>query len=80
MAGLPVLASSLGGSPELIADNENGLLFDPARTGDLARQIARLLDEPGLVARLTAAAPRPRSIAAEVDALLALYASVRRTA
>jgi glycosyltransferase involved in cell wall biosynthesis len=80
MAGVPVLASSLGGSPELIADDRDGLLFDPARPGDLARQITRLLDEPGLLPRLVAAAPRPRTIDDEVDALLELYRAVGRTA
>jgi glycosyltransferase involved in cell wall biosynthesis len=77
-AGLPVMASTLGGSPELIRDGVDGLLFDPADPGHLTRQIARLLDEPGLRARLDAAAPQPRTIDDEVDALLALYASVRR--
>ncbi len=80
MAGVPVLASNLGGSPELIADDRDGLLFDPARPGDLARQIARLLDDPDLWPRLAVAAPRPRTIDQEVEALLALYAEVRRPA
>ncbi len=76
MAGVPVLASNLGGSPELIADDRDGLLFDPGRPGDLARQIARLLDEPDLLPRLAKAAPRPRTIDEEVEALLDLYSAV----
>ena len=79
-AGLPVIASTLGGSPELIGDGVDGLLFDPADSGHLTRQIARLLDEPGLRARLDASAPEPRTIGDEVDALLAIYDSVRRPA
>ena len=77
-AGLPVLASTLGGSPELIRDDVDGLLFDPAEAGGLRRQMARLLDEPTLRPRLAAAAPMPRTIDDEVEALLALYDSVRR--
>ncbi len=77
-AGVPVVASTLGGSPELIGDDVDGLLFDPHVPGALTRQLVRLLDEPDLRARLEAAAPTPRSIDDEVDALLALYESVRR--
>jgi glycosyltransferase involved in cell wall biosynthesis len=77
-SGVPVIVSRLGGSPELVTDNVDGLHFDPAAPGELAARIVRLLDEPGLLARLAAAAPRPRTIDDEVDALLAIYESVRR--
>jgi glycosyltransferase involved in cell wall biosynthesis len=76
MAGVPVVASALGGSPELIRDDVDGLLFDPSQPASLVAQLARLLDEPGLRARLNAAAPLPRTIDDEVDSLLALYAGV----
>ena len=76
MAGVPVVASALGGSPELIADDIDGLLFDPRGLEISTRQVARLLDEPGLLPRLQASAPRPRTIEDEVDALLATYADV----
>lgn len=80
MAAVPVLASNLGGSPELVTDERDGLLFDPSRAGDLTRQIARLLDEPDLLPRLTAAAPSPRTVDDELDALIRLYQTVRRPA
>ncbi|MGA1844478.1 MAG: glycosyltransferase family 4 protein [bacterium] len=35
--GLPVIASRIPGNQELIEDGNNGLLFDPADAGDLAR-------------------------------------------
>ena len=79
-AGLPVIATTLGGSPELIRDGVDGLLFDHQDSGHLARQLARLLDEPGLRAALDAAVPQPRAIDDEVEALLALYASLGRAA
>ena len=50
------------------------------RSHSPTRQLARLLDEPGLRAALDAAAPQPRTIDDEVDALLALYASLGRAA
>jgi glycosyltransferase involved in cell wall biosynthesis len=51
-AGTPVVASRIPGTTEVIADNETGLLFEAKRQSDLARKIQRLLEEPGLGARL----------------------------
>jgi len=39
-AGLPVIASRTGGTPEAIQDNQNGLLFD---TGDI-NQLTKAID------------------------------------
>src|SRR5439155_26579608 len=55
-AGLPIVASAVGGILELIDDGRTGLL---AATGDaraLADQIGRLMNDPALAARLGAAA------------------------
>ena len=48
-AGVPVIASRIGGIPETVRHEVNGLLFEPGDAADLARQIRRLLDEPGLL-------------------------------
>ena len=66
-AGLPVLASDLGGMAEMVRHDQDGLLFSPGRAAALAEQIRRLLDEPGLIARLQANVRPPISI--EQDAL-----------
>lgn len=55
-AGLPVIGTASGGTPELVRDGETGLLYPPGDDLALARAIARLIDEPGLAARLGAAA------------------------
>lgn len=80
LAALPVLSSNLGGSPELVADEQDGLLFDPWRPGDLVRQITRLLDEPGLLPALTAGASRRRPLHDELETLVGLYRAVGRPA
>jgi colanic acid/amylovoran biosynthesis glycosyltransferase len=54
--GVPVIASRVAGIPELVADGETGLLFDPANWRGLAEAIARLADEPGLGDRFAAVA------------------------
>ena len=51
-AGLPVIAARRGALPEIIEDGRNGLLFEPEDAADLRRCLHRLLDEPGLLARL----------------------------
>jgi glycosyltransferase involved in cell wall biosynthesis len=54
-AGLPVVATRVGGVPELVVDGETGLLVPPADPRALAAALQRLVDEPELRARLGAA-------------------------
>jgi len=54
-AGLPVVASSVGGVPELVVDGETGLLVPPDDPHALAAAIERLLDDSALRRRLGAA-------------------------
>ena len=55
-AGVPVVATRLSGIPELVVDGETGLLADPSEPADLARALARALeDDPGEVMHRVAA-------------------------
>ena len=51
-SGIPVIASRIGGLPFTVNDGVTGLLFEPGNAADLARQIARLLDDPALRQRM----------------------------
>jgi glycosyltransferase involved in cell wall biosynthesis len=51
-AGLPVVATRVGGNPELILDGETGLLVPPRDPEALAGAIGRVLDDAPLRARL----------------------------
>jgi glycosyltransferase involved in cell wall biosynthesis len=80
-AARAVVATDVGGTPELIEDGESGLLVPRHDPAALAKAITRLLDDPALTARLGAAA-RVRvetrfSPEVSVERLLALYAAVR---
>lgn len=51
-AGLPVVASAVGGVPELVVDGETGVLVPPGDSAALARAITRLVSDPALRDRL----------------------------
>ncbi len=51
-AGLPVVASGVGGIRELIVHEQTGLLLPPDRPDALARQICRVLEDEALANRL----------------------------
>jgi GT2 family glycosyltransferase len=74
LAGVPVVASRIGGIPEAIDENRNGLLFKAGDPQDLARSLARLIDEPGLLATLRRGIPRVRTIEEDVALARTLYA------
>ena len=50
-AGIPVIASRIGGLPYTVSDGVTGLLFEPGNPVDLAGKIGRLLDDPALRTR-----------------------------
>lgn len=54
--GTPVIATAVGGVPEIVRDGENGLLVAPGDAAGLADAVRRLAAEPGLRERLAAAA------------------------
>jgi GT2 family glycosyltransferase/glycosyltransferase involved in cell wall biosynthesis len=72
-AGLPVIASNLGGMAEMVRHDRDGLLFAPGDPSALAAQIRRLLDEPDLLERLRQGIRRPMSIQQDAAENLTRY-------
>jgi glycosyltransferase involved in cell wall biosynthesis len=54
--GRPVVGTDGGGIPDMVADEQNGLLFPPYDVTALAAALQRVLDDRGLVERLGEAA------------------------
>ncbi|MGE5288927.1 MAG: glycosyltransferase family 4 protein [Micromonosporaceae bacterium] len=57
-AGLPVVATRVGGTADLVKDGVNGLLVTPRDPAALAAAISRVLADPATAARLSSAARR----------------------
>jgi glycosyltransferase involved in cell wall biosynthesis len=75
--GVPVIASRIGGLPELVEDGVTGLLFAPGDADELADRIAILVRDPALCRKLGEAAwnkvARSRSSRHYFDRLMAAY-------
>ena len=72
-AGLPLVVPKLGGLPEVVRDEIDGLTFAGLDIDDLARQLDRLASEPGLLERLQAGIEAPSTFASHVDELESYY-------
>jgi len=57
-AGVPVVASRIGGIPEIVEDGVNGILLEPGNVEQLAIALVRLKNDPALAAGMGAAARR----------------------
>jgi glycosyltransferase involved in cell wall biosynthesis len=62
VAGVPVIASDLGGMRDLVKHDTSGLLFRPGDAADLGRALRRLREEPNLLPRLRRGIPPVKTI------------------
>jgi len=82
-AGLPVVATAVGGTPEVVADGETGYLVPPGEPGPIAERVNELLSNESLRIRFGAAG-RERmqnefSFASQAERYLRLLHSLRST-
>lgn len=75
-AGVPVVASDLGGMAEMVDHEVSGLLFEPGDPTSLRAVLERFLDEKDLIDRLRAGLPDSPTIADHASELLTLYGSL----
>ena len=74
--GTPVVAANLGGMPELVRHNVNGLLFETGNVTDLTTQLQKLIDDPQLVDSLSRQADPVRDIDDEMNYVSTIYHQV----
>ena len=80
-SGLPVVAAESGASREVVADGENGLLYEPGRNDALVSAVAKVLSDDALRGRLARGAREAalqRDWASSVRALRAYYEEALR--
>jgi GT2 family glycosyltransferase/glycosyltransferase involved in cell wall biosynthesis len=76
-AGVPVVASRVGGIAELVEHEVNGLLVESGDTSELAAALARLAADRALLERLRARIPAVRPLEQAVGEMRAAYADLR---
>ncbi|HEV8630437.1 MAG TPA: glycosyltransferase family 4 protein, partial [Thermoanaerobaculia bacterium] len=76
--GIPVVASKVGGLPELVRDGESGFLCEPEDFEGCARRIRWLADHPQEHARMKLAARRFAEAALGDTAMCAAYEAILR--
>jgi len=79
-AGLAVVATRVGGVPDVVTDGESGLLVASSEPRELADAMARLVDAPALRHRLGEAARQHIRSGYSVERMAERYLDVYRTA
>lgn len=77
-AGLPVVATRVGGNPEIVLDGQTGLLVEPGRPDLLAAALEQLLKDPRRAAVLGAAGRRRAEEKFSLRAMVGAYAEMYR--
>lgn len=76
--GKPVLATRVGGVPEVMKDGETGYLFGVGKAADFAKALVRLAGDPKLVRRLGMAAARRARTQFSADKIVEDYLAYYR--
>jgi glycosyltransferase involved in cell wall biosynthesis len=76
-AGIPIVASNLGGLAEIIDEGKSGFLFEYGNPAALAQVLARFRDDPTLLPRLRAGVPKVKRMTEHIGELVSLYEEVR---
>lgn len=76
LSGTPVIASRIGGIPELVSDGINGLLFNPGEAGDLRRKIQYIIDNRDILRRFNENAPKIKDIEENAREIEEIYAKL----
>lgn len=77
-AGVPVVATAVGGTPEVVADGETGFLVPPGEAGQLAARVGQLLREAELRTRFGAAGRKRMQLQFTFAAQAAAYEQLIR--
>ena len=78
-AGVPVVASAVGGLPEAVADNKSGRLVPPSDVAALVAALEAVLGDSALRRRYAVAAKQRMRAAFSIDTMLDAHIDLYRT-
>ena len=70
-AGLPVVATNVGGIPDLISDGKSGLIVPPKNAGAIAKAILALIDRPDRCQAMAQEAQKRIATGFDIEAMIA---------
>jgi glycosyltransferase involved in cell wall biosynthesis len=74
--GVPIIASNIGGFPDFVQHDHNGLLFEAGNSDDLAEKIDYVLNHPERLAVYKQNVPELKTITENADELIVLYSDL----
>ena len=74
--GIPIIASKIGGFPDFIKHDHNGLLFEVGNSDDLAQKICYVLDHPERFSVYKRNIPKLKTITENANELISLYSEL----
>jgi glycosyltransferase involved in cell wall biosynthesis len=74
-AGLPIIAPSVGGFPDFVEHNINGLLYEKASVSDLNKQLEKVILESELIKKFSLNIPPLKTMSEHVSQLEEIYAT-----
>ena len=74
--GVPVITSDLGGMSELVQHGHNGLLFRAGDSSDLALQLQKLVEQPGLISELRGNIQPVKTLGEQIDEIESLFVQI----
>jgi len=78
-AGVPVIASNVGGIPEIVQDNVNGLLFNQGDFRDLANKLQFIIQNPKKISALRKNIQPVRTVSEDAEELKGIYRRILET-
>lgn len=76
LAGIPVIASNIGGMRELVTEGVNGFLFEVGNIKSLQECILKITDNPSVLNKLSVSRQNVRSIEDDSDFIHSIYKKV----
>ncbi len=70
---VPVIASNIGGIPEMVSHNKNGILTEPSSVSDLKNAMLKIIDHPELINKFKENIPYIKSLEDNAREYLAEY-------